>query len=90
MAREPANPSNPQSGGEEVVLTPGGWRPKSKVHFVAPDHHVSGEGGKLCIVHTATGRTVKDLGSLPKVPKEKPKRAGRPMKMAERRKGGAR
>jgi hypothetical protein len=60
------------------------------VHFVEPGHHVSGEGGRLAIVHTATGKTVKDLGPLAKEPKEKAKRSGMAMKKAEAPKGGAR
>jgi hypothetical protein len=37
---------------EDLVLTPGGWRPRSNVHFVESGCHISGEGGKLAIVHT--------------------------------------
>jgi len=48
----------------EMVITPGGWRPKSKVHFVDPGHHISGEGDRLKIIHTETGKTIKDLGEL--------------------------
>ena len=89
MPKKSAKPSNPQSGGEELVLTPGGWRPKSKVHFVEPGHHVSGKGGRLAVVNTATGRTVKDLGPLTKVDKRARKKSGMAMKLAEQRKGGA-
>jgi hypothetical protein len=58
------------------------------VHFVEPGHHVSGEGGRLAIVHTATGKTVKDLGAFPTVSKKKARRSGVAMKKAETRKGG--
>lgn len=90
MATRSPNPNPASGGGEELVLTPGGWRPKSKVHFVEPGQHVSGEGGRLAIVQTATGKTVKDLGALSKAPKEKTKRSGRAMKLAEVPKGRAR
>jgi len=59
-----------------LILTPGGWRPKSEVHFVERGHHVSGAGGRLKIVHTETGKTVKDLGALPKARLE---RGGKPI-----------
>ena len=64
MAKKPKKAENPQDPGEELVLTPGGWRPKSKVHFVPPDHHVSGKGDRLAIVHNETGKVLKDLGPI--------------------------
>ncbi len=82
MAKGPAQPTPPQD--EELVLTPGGWRPKSKVHFVPPGHHVSGKGGKLTIVDTATGKILKDLGPIEKSEKGA-KRTGKAMMVA----GGA-
>jgi hypothetical protein len=36
-----------RQGGDPLVMTPGGWRPKSKVHFVEPGHHISGKDGRL-------------------------------------------
>ena len=90
MATKSANPNPASDSGEELVLTPGGWRPKSKVHFVEPGQHVSGEGGKLAIVQSATGKTVKDLGALGQAPKEKTEGTGRAMKLAEVPKGRAR
>lgn len=49
---------------EELVLTPGGRRPKSKVHQVPPGHHIDGSGGRLKIVHTASGEIIADLGEM--------------------------
>jgi hypothetical protein len=60
------------------------------VQFVEPGHHVSGQGGRLAIVHTATGKIVKDLGALPKATTGRARRSGMAMKVADRRKGGAR
>jgi hypothetical protein len=80
MAKGPEQPAPPQD--EEFVLTPGGWRPKSKVHFVPPGHHVSGKGDRLTIVETATGKVVKDLGPIEKPAKGKASRAGKAMKVA--------
>lgn len=57
-ASGPKHPSN----DEEKVLTPGGWRPKSKVHILEDGQHISGKGGRLQIIETATGKVVKDLG----------------------------
>jgi len=87
MNKKPPRPNTHRHDNEELVLTPGGLRPKSKVHFVEPGHHISGEGGRLTIVHTDSGRVVKDLGVLPRAPLEAERKPGRPMKIAERRKG---
>lgn len=87
MTKKPARPDTHHHDNEELVLTPGGLRPKSKVHFVEPGHHISGEGGRLTIVHTDSGKVVKDLGILPKAPLEEERKPGRPMKIATRRKG---
>ncbi len=56
----------PAAEEEELVLTPGGWRPKSKVHKLEAGHHVSGEGNRLKIIHTESGKVVADLGEIPK------------------------
>jgi hypothetical protein len=98
MATTPVSPDPAPAGGEELVLTPGGWRPKAKVHFVEPGQQVSGKGGRLAIVHSATGKLIKDLGAYPKADKEtateaakaKVKRSGRPMKVAEGPMGASR
>lgn len=87
MNKKPPRPNTHRHDNEELVLTPGGLRPKSKVHFVEPGHHISGEGGRLTIVHTDSGRVVKDLGFLPRAPLEAERKPGRPMRIAERRKG---
>ena len=57
-ANEPAKPQN----DDEMVLTPGGWRQRSQVHFIEKGHQISGKEGKLKIIETATGKEVKDLG----------------------------
>lgn len=72
---------------EELVLTPGGWRPKSKVHLVEPGHHISGEGGRLKIIHTESGKTIKDLGILPKAPSAKKGKPVMRVKPASKKKG---
>ena len=72
---------------DELVLTPGGWRPRSRVHHVEPDHHVSAEGGRLKIVHSATGRIIKDLGEVPRARAEKAGKRALRVKPAERRRG---
>ena len=61
---------------EELVLTPGGWRPKSKVYKVEPGHHVEVQDGRLKVIHTATGKVVADLGEVPKPNAEDPKTDG--------------
>jgi hypothetical protein len=86
MAKKLVKPDAHSRGKEELVLTPGGWRSKSKVHFVEPGHHISGEGGRLTIVHTETGKIIKDLGILPEAPVDKEKKPGMPMKVATKRK----
>ena len=61
-------PKRPAPG---QVLTPGGWRPQSKVHRLEPGHAVSMAGGRLKIVHAESGRVIKELGVVPKAPKNK-------------------
>jgi hypothetical protein len=68
---------------EDLVLTPGGWRPKSKTFKVEPGHHVEVQDGRLKVIHTATGNVVADLGEVPEQVAEKAE-AGRPMKKARR------
>jgi hypothetical protein len=55
-----------RGGKSELVLTPGGWRPKSVTHALEPGHHVSGKGGRIRIVRTATGEVIKDMGKASK------------------------
>ncbi len=88
MARPPHSPTDPKPptptpgttrpGQEELVLTPGGWRPKSKVHRVEHGHHVSGKGGRLQIIETATGKVIKDLGEASKQKHNRPGGKARP------------
>lgn len=55
---------------DELVLTPGGWRSKSKVHYVKSGHHVEVQDKKLKIVETTTGNVIKDIIDLSKIPNE--------------------
>lgn len=48
--------------GTDLVLTPGGPRPRSLVHRLEPGQHVSTKDGRVRIIKTATGEVVKDLG----------------------------
>ncbi|MDD5723565.1 MAG: hypothetical protein PHY29_07475 [Syntrophales bacterium] len=56
-----------QEGKDERVLTPGGWRPKSKVRHIAPGQRIDVVEGRLKIVDTATGKVIEDLGEIPEV-----------------------
>ena len=55
---------------DKPVLTPGGWRPKSKVHLVKPGEHVSGKEGNLRIIDTKSGKITRDLGKISKRPRD--------------------
>ena len=70
---EPQPPSTPSERPKrpvrpldttDVVMTPGGLRPRSLVHILQPGEHVSVEGGHVRIIETATGNVVKDLGAV--------------------------
>jgi len=74
MSKAPAKKKSKQTGTDELVLTPGGWRPKSKVHHVQPGQHIDGTGGRLRIIETATGKVVKDLGEIAEAEPAKPKK----------------
>lgn len=50
----------------ELVLTPGGWRPKSMVHLIEPGHHVRVLDGNLMKVNTLSGSVVTDFGKVEK------------------------
>jgi hypothetical protein len=50
----------------DLVITPGGWRPRSQVHGLKPGHHISGKGGRLRIIETSTGKVINDLGEISK------------------------
>jgi len=49
------------SGREELVLTPGGWREKSKVHHVAEGEHVHLEDSALKIIHSESGMVTRQI-----------------------------
>jgi len=56
---------------EEMVLTPGGYRPKSKVHFIEPNHGVKLVGGRFKEMD-ATGNEVADFGAYEQRPEGLP------------------
>lgn len=56
---------------EELVLTPGGWRPVSKVHAIERGHHLSGAGGRLKEIETSSHKVLRDFGAIPKSRKGK-------------------
>ena len=72
---------------DELVLTPGGLRPKSKVHFVRPGHHISEEKGRLKIMDSETGEIIKDLGEINRVTEKKAANFISRVKLAEKKKG---
>lgn len=47
---------------EDLVITPGGLRPRSAVHDLRQGQHVSLKDGRIRIIDTATGTVVLDLG----------------------------
>src|SRR5271154_5471 len=51
-------------GSDELVLTAGGWRPKSTIHQIEPGHHLSQKNGRFQKIHTASGRVVADYGEI--------------------------
>jgi hypothetical protein len=66
MGPEPSRVKSKRVGASEFVLTPGGWRLKSKTFKVEPGHHVTVQDGKLRVIRTATGEVVADLGAVTK------------------------
>jgi hypothetical protein len=58
--------------GDELVLTSGGWRPKSTVHRVERGQHVSTKGGRLRKIDTASGEVLADYGEISAPPPDKP------------------
>lgn len=60
-SQRPKRPVRPHDN-TDLVLTPGGLRPRSLVHRLEPGQHVSTKGGRVRIIKTATGAVVKDLG----------------------------
>ena len=60
-SKRPKRPVRPHDN-TDLVLTPGGMRPRSLVHELQAGQHISTKGGRVRIIETATGNVVKDLG----------------------------
>lgn len=58
---------------DELVLTPGGWRPRSTVFEVKPGQHVEVQDGRIRVIQTVTGEVIADLGAMPETEAENPK-----------------
>jgi hypothetical protein len=56
---------------EELVLTPGGMRPRSRVHRIQPDAILDGMGGRHRMLH-ASGRELADFGMIEPLPESEP------------------
>ncbi len=56
---------------EDLVLTPGGFRPKSLVHTIEPGHVLDGTDGRLQAI-SSSGDVVADFGKLPFRPGDRP------------------
>ena len=56
--------TNPVTPAADEVLTPGGWRPASKVGRVDAGEHLTVVNDRLSKVDDATGRLVKDFGVI--------------------------
>jgi hypothetical protein len=56
---------------EDLVLTPGGLKPRSQVHYVEPAHIIDGSGQRLRKLHPQ-GRVVADYGKMPIRPGREP------------------
>ena len=59
---------------KKQVLTPGGFRPQTQVHNIAPGHVLDSSGGRLRELDAA-GNVVADFGPVPAGP---PQDAGSP------------
>jgi hypothetical protein len=59
-----ANTNSNASSHADEVLTPGGWRPKSKVAHIESGYHLSGEGNRLRKINDHNGKAVQDFGVL--------------------------
>jgi hypothetical protein len=59
-----ANAGSTQAQDQALVLTPGGRRLLSTVHLLESGQHVSGKGGRISILDTASGIVLKDLGEF--------------------------
>ena len=49
---------------DAMVLTPGGYRPKSKVHLIEQGHHLSADEGVLRKIHTQSGDVIEEYGPV--------------------------
>jgi hypothetical protein len=88
------DPPDDQDDQDDLVLTPGGRRPRSKTARVEPGQHAAVKDGRLTVIDNATGRVVTDLGPVkgprgddteedPSADVSEPQRHGGPMKRAE-------
>ena len=68
-SKRPKRPVRPHDS-TDLVLTPGGMRPRELVHELLEGQHISTEGGRVRIIETATGNVVKDLGETGTAPPE--------------------
>jgi hypothetical protein len=59
--KRPVRSLSPEEA-DDLVVTPGGLRPRSRVHILKPGQHVDTTGGRIRIIDDATGEVVKDLG----------------------------
>ena len=66
MSNDSPKKKKQPTGREDLVLTPGGWRSKSKVFKVEPGQHGEVQGGRLKVIQTQTGKVVADLGVVGK------------------------
>ncbi|PSL44719.1 hypothetical protein CLV51_10591 [Chitinophaga niastensis] len=57
-----ASSINPSLLHEDEVLTPGGWRPKTKVALVENGHHLSGADNRLRKIDNLNGKVISDYG----------------------------
>ena len=63
--KRPVMPLRPEDKAD-LVITPGGPRPRSRTYQLRPGEHISLKDGRIRIIETATGRVVKDLGESAK------------------------
>ena len=81
MGKNPSEKQTQPDKKDDLVLTPGGWRSKSKVVKVEPGQHAEVQDGRLKVINTETGDIVADLGVVGKEGTETG-RGGGPMKKA--------
>jgi hypothetical protein len=60
-SKRPKRPVRPHDN-TDLVVTPGGTRPRSLVQELLEGQHISTKDGRVRIIETATGNVVKDLG----------------------------